>query len=508
MLRERDGGKGENRRGHFNGHWFIGEDHNHEYFQTSFWTDRDNTRRVYAIALTFTATGKQYLEISWKQNKEYENIALNLIHKKYDFFKTENIDKGLWFVFDKAYQFESFIDTVYDIVSGDIDQLLDELNISNPRVSFQDCESMIYKVGEHRITSKRLARVCWNARGWVVPSGWEGKSEDERSYEYETGFGHEEWLANSMFDLDGFRYTHLQPFKEVKEEKVGILEFVTLYSRNNEDGLWYWIGSIKEPELITTEESEQITSIFHEKGWVKIMQKQVNAVGAQWKDMPHVCTYSLFNLKFNPINLAILDSPVPVSDIERRRFIRMGRYVPTVNRFGYDPVAQINTKQLFGTPLGSIYSTLAAGSNLPRPEGSYSKLIPSQDIQIERNHNRAQNLIEKYLSSQEMKNILFEYQSIDICCITRKGKFLLIEVKTHEQPRYAIRYAIGQLLEYSGWKPESRSTNTLLAIATTVDLDEQSFDYLNSLKERYGLEVGHLYVDLKTDTVIPRIIIW
>jgi hypothetical protein len=509
MLRERDGGKGDNRRGLFNGYWFIGEDHNYEYFQTSFWKDRDNTKRVYAIALTFTPIGKLYLEISWSKNKEYEKLALRLKEKKYDFFTTENRGHGIWFVFNESDSLEYFIDTIYDKVATNVDQLMEDLNISNPRVVFEECESMIKKVGEYRFYgNRRLARVCWNNRGWVMPSGHEGKSSTEGAYENQAGFGHEEWLANSMFDLDGYRYTHLQPFKELTEDKAGKIDSITLYSRNSVDGQWYWVGSIKEPTLISTEESRQITSTYHKKGWVKIMQEQVDSVGAKWVEMPHVGVSSLFNLKFESMNLVILDNPILVNNVDKDRFITINHYVPLINRFGFDPVSLNREIQFEKSVAFRKANTLYKGTEEPRPEGSYSKMVPTQDIHIERNHNEAQNLIYKYLVSQGMKESLFERQFVDVSCITPKGSLLLIEVKTHEQIRYAIRYALGQLLEYSGWNQESRNKNTLLAIATTVDLDEQSSDYLYSLRDRYRLEIGHLYVDLKAKKVTPRIKIW
>jgi len=34
-----------------------------------------------------------------------------------------------------------------------------------------------------------LQRVCWNTRGWTMPSG----STQERGFPGENGFGHEEW---------------------------------------------------------------------------------------------------------------------------------------------------------------------------------------------------------------------------------------------------------------------------------------------------------------------------
>jgi hypothetical protein len=48
-----------------------------------------------------------------------------------------------------------------------------------------------------------IARVCWNTRNWVRPSGDAPLVEHADTYASTNGFGHEEWLFNFAWLLDG-----------------------------------------------------------------------------------------------------------------------------------------------------------------------------------------------------------------------------------------------------------------------------------------------------------------
>ena len=52
---------------------------------------------------------------------------------------------------------------------------------------------------------KYYARICWNTRGWVAPSG-DAKNLETGTYAAKDKFGHEEWLFNFMWLLDGYHY--------------------------------------------------------------------------------------------------------------------------------------------------------------------------------------------------------------------------------------------------------------------------------------------------------------
>ena len=67
------------------------------------------------------------------------------------------------------------------------------------------------------------ARLCWNTRNWVQPSGDARMVEQKNTYTARNGFGHEEWLFNFQWILDGWKYGFLQASELVArpDEAVG-----------------------------------------------------------------------------------------------------------------------------------------------------------------------------------------------------------------------------------------------------------------------------------------------
>ena len=58
--------------------------------------------------------------------------------------------------------------------------------------------------------AKYTVRICWNSKGWVFPLG-EAKELEAGTYVARFGFGHEEWLFNFAWLIDGYHYSFLQP---------------------------------------------------------------------------------------------------------------------------------------------------------------------------------------------------------------------------------------------------------------------------------------------------------
>jgi len=63
------------------------------------------------------------------------------------------------------------------------------------------------------VTDHRYCRICYNSNGWRRPTGTADETTD--SYYAKHGFGHEEWLFNYEWCIDGFKYAFLQPFNGV-----------------------------------------------------------------------------------------------------------------------------------------------------------------------------------------------------------------------------------------------------------------------------------------------------
>ena len=58
--------------------------------------------------------------------------------------------------------------------------------------------------------NQKLTRICYNSRDWQRPSGDAKELEGPKSYVHQHGFGHEEWLFRSEWNIGGWRYAFLQ----------------------------------------------------------------------------------------------------------------------------------------------------------------------------------------------------------------------------------------------------------------------------------------------------------
>lgn len=54
------------------------------------------------------------------------------------------------------------------------------------------------------MNQEKIARICWNTHDWKRPSGSEGKSRTDTSYENRIGFGHEEWILDDTKIIDRY----------------------------------------------------------------------------------------------------------------------------------------------------------------------------------------------------------------------------------------------------------------------------------------------------------------
>ena len=64
-----------------------------------------------------------------------------------------------------------------------------------------------------------IARVVYNTNGWTEPSGPEGKSLSRKTFEWQHGFGHEEWLCSPRISHDSARKGFSQAFIQTRRHE-------------------------------------------------------------------------------------------------------------------------------------------------------------------------------------------------------------------------------------------------------------------------------------------------
>lgn len=123
---------------------------------------------------------------------------------------------------------------------------------------------------------EKIARICWNTRGWRTPSGREGKSQSEDSYENENGFGFEEWIWDDsrIYAPDGYHYGFLQPMNVESGKHIGAVYDIHLYTISPLKQKVY-VGCLHHAVGVSPEESQKVYQYYTERGWIEAMKDEI-----------------------------------------------------------------------------------------------------------------------------------------------------------------------------------------------------------------------------------------
>ena len=104
------------------------------------------------------------------------------------------------------------------------------------------------------MATEKITRICWNTENWERPSGPEGKSKAEGSFEQKYHFGHEEWLFDERMILsDGYLYGYLQALLRPDCHK-GKTYDIHLFSINSDTQDRLYVGCLRNAEVLTDED--------------------------------------------------------------------------------------------------------------------------------------------------------------------------------------------------------------------------------------------------------------
>ena len=156
---------------------------------------------------------------------------------------------------------------------------------------------------------EKIARICWNTYGWKRPSGSEGKSQVDSSYEKNIGFGHEEWLLDDLKILpDGYHYGFLQPMNVASGKHVGAIYDIHLFAISPRKQKVY-VGCLHNAEGVSLKESKKVFAYYKKQGWLAEMKEDVKFAGGKVKGFyPEF----LFNVRFKFSEAIINYSNMPI----------------------------------------------------------------------------------------------------------------------------------------------------------------------------------------------------
>lgn len=321
---------------------------------------------------------------------------------------------------------------------------------------------------------KYVARLCWNTNGWKGPTADATATENPDTYAAAMGFGAEEWLFNFEWMLRGWKYGYLAPVMKSLAKVQGTAMDIRLYTIAP-GGKWFYVGHLHHCEAVSNGESLRVFAEFKKRGWFQDMVEQARAIGGNVSELEAVGPH-LFNVRFKPADTEIYTRPilVPATDAVRR----LRRYL-LVKRTNVPDVDREWSSRVAATHVAAAVTTTRVGT-------------PSTEVSaVERQLQNAlhRRLVKQYGAS----SVIIEDGFVDLK--VRRGKTsTLFEVKADERPRYAIRQALGQLLEYGFVCVRKGERVDKYVVAAPGRLGARDQEYLDYLRGQLSLPIEYVRV--------------
>lgn len=326
---------------------------------------------------------------------------------------------------------------------------------------------------------EKITRICWNTENWERPSGPEGKSKAEGSFEQIHHFGHEEWLFDKRMILsDGYLYGYLQALLRSDCHK-GKTYDIHLFSINSDTQDRLYVGCLRNAEVLTDEDQDWASTECKKLGLVQAMDRDLKRIGVT-ESLESV--HPNVRFKLDQVELAypkyqLID---PKSLVGHR--YQLMDDVSERLKFLDDPREEIKPTQSTEDIVCSISSP------------TYVKRQRHKEIQL---------ALKKYLSHEGYTDVELEApagrgRQIDLKAYHKTSKSLhYFEIKVYDA-RLSIREALGQILEYAHYL-SSRCKASKLFIVGPESPTRQDLIYLNRLRKEYNLPIEFVHCSIKDE---------
>jgi len=354
----------------------------------------------------------------------------------------------------------------------------------------------LVQFGEN-IADKRIARLCWNDNGWIMPSGRYGKSINKNTHEAKFGYGHEEWLFDVSKLIDGYHYGFLEPIRKQQDAYENKVFDTWLYSIDGVTKKRYWIGEINNLEVLNKENAEKVKEVYINRGWFKEMGEQIIASGANTEGFSDWKGVDLFNIKFLPSNIMLND---PYFEISANHEINeQSRY----SFAHFKEAFKVEVKDERDSFSFTLLNNSDEDENDDSPKRKTHVREP-KSVEIIYLHKAISKALKKQLKGiYGNENVQDEHPAgygankIDIV-VQDDDKLIFYEIKSYTSLRTSIREAIGQLLEYSLWTNHNKAEKLILITQPLEDFDNAKI-YFKHLRQTYNLPLYYQSYDFENN---------
>jgi hypothetical protein len=337
------------------------------------------------------------------------------------------------------------------------------------------------------MAADKISRICWNTNGWVKPSGRRGKSTSQKAHEHVYGYGHEEWLCDFKKLIDDYHYAFLETINTKTHKHSGKIYNITLCTLDSKNKTWYWVGEIKNVEVIDEETADRVVEMYRERPWLDEMIKELDEVGVKEHNLQKATrSLDLFNIRFKPADFDWFDdNPVPFSVRER---LPNERY-KLLNKF------------FLPAFIAAPQKGLRFSEERPSPNGNVmvKKQIEEKLIEYPNIHSDLQRSLIKYLKKTFPNQKIWREAitgintQIDIVREKEPEKYVFYEIKTYSLVRTSIRAALGQLFEYAFYNDEGLAQE--LVIVSDKKAKKGGIRYIRRLNKICNIPIIYMQFD-------------
>lgn len=338
-----------------------------------------------------------------------------------------------------------------------------------------------------------FTRLTFNENNWVIPSGhlWKEENQGNSSIPYENqhGFGHEEWLFNPRYNIDGWQYGYIRGLSRVHED----IDRVYLYSVNKEhrQNFVYYLGYLNNIEILGNnwrDKFPEVEQVFDENMPLvvqEIEQTNGNAIALNRDIFAPL-------VRFTMDESEILDTPRLIEDFPLGRYKRFQPYQIT------DEVLNLLQNGINVVEDADFVFTSGKANQTER----FNRYTDASSKAVIRLHSTIIDQLQDFLAplytlinrNISIERTRFKGNIADIVTLETDLSISIYEVKTSLNIRKNIRDAVAQLLDYS-----SHCGNTIvnkLVIVSPCELNRTAEQFMQSLRGLIQIPIHYIqYVE-------------
>lgn len=387
-----------------------------------------------------------------------------------------------WFEYGNFICIGNIIDKpLHQLTETDLDWMLSEFDRLMPIYEYCVLNNEVASFVSKRI----FTRLTSNQNNWELPSPHKWKKENQGKknipFENQYGFGHEEWLLNQRYNVDGFQYGFIRGIE--KNTAIKYYNDVYLYTVENDKSrnLVYYLGYIKNVQVVKGDLSllRKIRKTVEQ--YYPEMLKEVEAINADITGIVKFPFEVLVRFKLKDVHF--FDEPVYQPNFDLNKY---KRFQPYKLEGSIDEIFEVKNED---------YSDFVSGKS--SQTSVFNRRNKESSVIVEKLHSEIIEALEKYLAPTfSIANDNISIETMRFCgniadVVTKESakEISIFEIKTTSSGRRNIRDAIAQLLDYA---LHTKYIVKKLVIVSPVSLNPSEQEFFARLKKSLDIPIHYM----------------